>query len=53
MEAGQLYESPFIDLSPRGPDGIFPSARVDQMLQVLSEIYLKASASSTSKCNSD
>lgn len=27
MEAARLYESPFTDLSPRGPEGVFPSRR--------------------------
>ena len=27
MEARLLYESPFTDLSPQGPDGVFTSPR--------------------------
>ena len=42
MEAGRLYEAPFIDICPQGPEGIFPSATVDQMVQVLAEIRLRA-----------
>jgi type I restriction enzyme R subunit len=26
MEAAMLYESPFTDLTPRGPDGLFSSS---------------------------
>ena len=44
MEAKRLYESPFIDLSPHGPDGVFSSAKVDQILGVLAEIRLRAAA---------
>lgn len=44
MEPDRLYESPFIDISPLGPEGLFPSARVDQMVKVLSEIIVRAAA---------
>ncbi|MEX3944357.1 DEAD/DEAH box helicase family protein [Paraburkholderia sp. BR10937] len=44
MDASRLYESPFVDVSPMGPEAIFPSAKVDQMIQVLSEIRLRAVA---------
>jgi type I restriction enzyme R subunit len=35
MEAALLYESPFTDLTPRGPDGIFTSGQVDELISVL------------------
>lgn len=35
MAPGRLYESPFTDLSPRGPDGLFSSADIDQLIQSL------------------
>nr|WP_324291785.1 type I restriction-modification enzyme R subunit C-terminal domain-containing protein [Cupriavidus sp. D39] len=44
MDTTRLYESPFVDVSPMGPEGIFPSAKVDQMIQVLSEIRIRAVA---------
>ena len=44
MAAGRLYESPFLDISPQGPEGLFPVAQVDQMVQVLDEIRLRAAA---------
>ena len=31
MEAAMLYESPFTDLTPRGPDGLFSSGQVDEL----------------------
>lgn len=44
MEAGRLYESPFLDISPQGPEGLFPLAKVDRMVQVLDEIRQRAAA---------
>ena len=44
MEAGRLYESPFLDISPQGPEGLFPVAKVDRMVQVLEEIRQRAAA---------
>lgn len=44
MDAERLYESPFTDISPQGPDDVFPSAKVDQLIQALEEIRLRAAA---------
>jgi len=38
MEPSRLYESPFTDLSPRGPDGLFSSMQLDQLLATLAGI---------------
>ena len=38
MEPARLYESPFTDINPRGPEGVFPSAQVDHIVTVLNEI---------------
>ena len=44
MEPGRLYESPFIDINPQGPEGVFSTAKVDQMVQVLLDIRQRAVA---------
>jgi type I restriction enzyme R subunit len=44
MEPDRLYESPFTDINPLGPEGVFPSAKVDQMVQVLVGIRQMAAA---------
>lgn len=38
MEPERLYESPFTDINPQGPEGVFPSAKVDQLVKTLVEI---------------
>ncbi len=35
MEPDRLYESPFTDINPLGPEGAFPSTKVDEMIKVL------------------
>ena len=44
MEAGLLYESPFTDLSPQGPDGLFSSVQVDQLMALLEDVHAHAVA---------
>jgi type I restriction enzyme R subunit len=44
MEPDRLYESPFTDINPQGPEGVFSSAKVGQMVQVLADIKQKAAA---------
>lgn len=44
MDAALLYESPFTDLTPQGPDGLFNSAEVDQLLATLEEVKARATA---------
>ncbi len=42
MAVDRLYESPFIDLSPMGPEGLFSPAKVDRLVDVLAEIRARA-----------
>ena len=44
MEPKLLYESPFTDKSPQGPEGVFSSVQVDQLVAVLAEIRERAAA---------
>lgn len=40
--AACFYESPFIDISPRGPEGVFSTTRVDELASLLSEVRRRA-----------
>ena len=44
MDAGLLYESPFTDLNPQGPEGVFDSAQVDELVTLLSDVRSRAVA---------
>jgi len=44
LEAARLYESPFTDISARGPDGVFESAQVDALLAVIEQMHRNACA---------
>jgi type I restriction enzyme R subunit len=44
MGAALLYESPFTDVTPRGPDGIFTSSQLDELLAVLDQVRAAAVA---------
>ena len=39
-----LYESPFADLNPQGPEGVFNSAQIDELLELLSQVRARAVA---------
>lgn len=38
MDAARLYESPFTDLTPRGPEGLFESPEMDALLKSLEAV---------------
>ena len=44
MEAAMLYESPFTDLTPRGPDELFSSWQIDELVAVLDQVRRTATA---------
>lgn len=44
MGAALLYESPFTDLTPKGPDGLFTSPQVDEIVAVLNLVRAGAIA---------
>jgi type I restriction enzyme R subunit len=45
MDASLLYESPFTDLTPMGPEGLFTSDQVDELIAALEHITAAALAS--------
>ena len=44
LDAAMLYESPFTDLTPRGPDELFSSEQVDELLAAIEQVRQAATA---------
>ena len=44
VEAARLYESPFTDLTPHGPDGLFKPAELEELLRSLDAVRTAAVA---------
>jgi type I restriction enzyme R subunit len=44
MDVARLYESPFTDLTPHGPDSLFSEAQVDELLSTLGHLHQTAVA---------
>ena len=44
MDAATLYQSPFTDLTPRGPDGIFSSQQIDELVVAIDQVRRAATA---------
>lgn len=44
MDAAMLYESPFTDLTPPGPEALFTLAQVDELVRVLDTVRSMAIA---------
>jgi type I restriction enzyme R subunit len=44
VEPSALYESPFTDLTPRGPDVLFTPAQIDELLRTLEAVRTTARA---------
>ena len=44
MDVALLYESPFTDLTPKGPDGLFSSVQVDELVVVIDQVRRTAVA---------
>ncbi len=44
VEPARLYESPFTDLTPRGPDGLFKANEMDELMRTLHAVRATAMA---------
>lgn len=44
MEPERLFQSPFTDLNAQGPLGVFPTAKVTRIVELLQQIYQRAVA---------
>jgi type I restriction enzyme R subunit len=44
MKPEVLYESPFTDLNPQGPEGVFNTSQVDELVAALEAVRRRAAA---------
>jgi type I restriction enzyme R subunit len=44
MEPSRLYEPPFTDLTPKGPENLFSSRDVDALISAIDKVRLSATA---------
>jgi len=44
IQAAQLYASPFTDVTPRGPEGLFGESVVGELIAVLDAVRRSAAA---------
>jgi type I site-specific restriction endonuclease len=44
VEPARLYESPFTDLTPRGPEGLFEANEMDELMRTLQAVRATATA---------
>mgnify|MGYP003791027007 CR=1 FL=1 len=44
IEARRFYESPYTDVAPEGPDGLFEPAEVDRLIAVVHDLRDRAEA---------
>jgi type I restriction enzyme R subunit len=44
MEPARLYESPFTDITPRGPDGLFKPTEMEELMRALDAVRAAAMA---------
>jgi len=44
MDAGRLYEAPFTDSAPHGPDELFSGSDIDDLIAVLDDVRHTAAA---------
>jgi type I restriction enzyme R subunit len=44
VDPARLYESPFTDLTPRGPDGLFKTSQMDELMRALYAVRATAMA---------